>query len=155
MLDRLSWLSRLGFWNWGEFLDCWDMGLTTVDNFLTVKNCGEFFNCRDMIFETVKIKTLDQDHVKNWDFSLKVSILDMVSIHRLDQGSQTQTGWRAALDIFKSPRAALYSKIVSRATNKQSFGKIFFNRNNTSENLKKNVKTSYLRTKDWKNELFP
>jgi hypothetical protein len=41
------------------------MGLTTVDNFLTVKNCGEFFNCGDMIFETVKIKTLDQDHVKN------------------------------------------------------------------------------------------
>jgi hypothetical protein len=35
----------------------------------------------------------------------------------LTQGSQTQTGWRAALDNFKSPGAALYSKIVSRATN--------------------------------------
>ncbi len=29
--------------------------------------CLEFYNCQDLDYETVKIQTLDWDHVQNWD----------------------------------------------------------------------------------------
>ena len=62
--------------------------------------------------------TQGSSKVRSMSMSVWVAVVVAISfVQTLGQGSQTQTGWRAALDNFKSPRAALYSKIVSRATN--------------------------------------
>ncbi len=89
-LSTISWLSRLGFAIVNSFstvniwvlkllrlrltiktlskietlgkLNCLDLGFETVNNFLTAKN---FLTVDSWGFETVKVKTFEQEHVKN------------------------------------------------------------------------------------------
>ncbi len=59
----------------------WDWDFLTVEtrglNLLRILNCQEFLDCQvflnfqDLVIETVKIETLHQDHVRNWDFKLQ------------------------------------------------------------------------------------